>query len=193
MLFAGGKNETARTPVVISPFDQVDYFLFSGNSNGTIVDTNQRLSVPRWDLSGAGVSMLVSQTMYVALTLLIYNSNKRSPLFYSIRYAVFVGGSDANKNVLDRIDVWTVAGDRDPDVSFTNLIQKRTAPTVAVIARATSNPIIVITGGDSENVAGCQPANLAEFIVLDPTAAGNSKPQTPSISLCCRAILQITF
>ncbi len=67
MLFAGGKNETARTPIIINPFDQVDYFLFSGNSNGTIVDTEQRLSVPRWDLSGAGLSMLVDQTVYVAL------------------------------------------------------------------------------------------------------------------------------
>jgi hypothetical protein len=105
---------------------------------------------------------------------------------------VFVGGSDANKNVLNAIDVWTVVGDRDPFPSATTLIQQRTAPTVAVIARATSNPIIVITGGDSENVAGCQPANLAEFIVIDPTATGNSKPQTPSILLCCRAALQIT-
>jgi hypothetical protein len=78
-------------------------------------------------------------------------------------------------------------------VSFTNLVQRRTAPTVAVIARATSRPIIVITGGDAEDVAGCQPANIAEFIIVDPAAAGNSKPQTPIMLPFCRAMLYITF
>ncbi len=65
MLFAGGKNETGS---IIQLSDKVDYFLFSG-SNGTIVDTNQRLSVPRYDLSGAGLSMLVGQTVYVEFIL----------------------------------------------------------------------------------------------------------------------------
>ena len=106
---------------------------------------------------------------------------------------MFVGGRDNNNNVLPTIDVWTVVGDRDPDVSFTNLVQRRTAPTVAVIARATSRPIIVITGGDAEDVAGCQPANIAEFIIVDPAAAGNSKPQTPIMLPFCRAMLYITF
>ena len=106
---------------------------------------------------------------------------------------MFVGGRDDNNNVLPTIDVWTVAGDRDPDASFTNLVQRRTAPTVAVIARATSQPIVVITGGDSEDVAGCQPATVAEFIIVDPAAAGNSKPQTPIMLPFCRAILYITF
>jgi len=149
ILFAGGKNETGLVNPIVYPNDQVDYFL-----DGAIVDTNQRLSKPRFDLSGAGLSILLDQTVF--------------------NYAVFVGGSDANKNVLDTIDVWTVAGDRDPNVFFTNLRQKRTAPTVAVIARATSRPIIVITGGDSENVAGCQPAPTAEFIIVDPAAADPS-------------------
>lgn len=106
---------------------------------------------------------------------------------------MFVGGSDANKNVLPTIDVWTVVGDSNPTVSVTNLVQKRTAPTVAVIATAAAKPIIVITGGDSESVAGCQPATLAEFIIVDPAAAGDSKPQTPSMLPCCRAVLHITF
>ena len=70
MLFAGGKNETGR-PIIVNTNDQVDYFLLTG-SNGTIVDTNQRLSLPRFDLSGAGLSMLVDQTVYVALILHIH-------------------------------------------------------------------------------------------------------------------------
>ena len=72
MLFAGGKNETGRYPsIIVNTNDQVDYFLLAG-SNGTIVDTNQRLSLPRFDLSGAGLSMLVDQTVYVALILHIH-------------------------------------------------------------------------------------------------------------------------
>ena len=63
ILFAGGKNETDLVNPIVYPNDQVEYFF-----DGTIVDTNQRLSVPRFDLSGAGLSMLVDQTVYVALT-----------------------------------------------------------------------------------------------------------------------------
>ncbi len=63
VLFAGGKNETGS---IIQPSDIVNYFLFSG-SNGTIVDTNQRLSVPRYDLTGAGLSILTDAAVYVTL------------------------------------------------------------------------------------------------------------------------------
>ena len=69
VLLAGGKNETGTYPsYIVHTNDQVDYFFLTG-SNGTIFDTNQRLSLPRFDLSGAGLSMLVDETVYVSLIL----------------------------------------------------------------------------------------------------------------------------
>jgi hypothetical protein len=108
---------------------------------------------------------------------------------FRYRYAVFVGGTDQSNAVSNAIDVWTVIGDSDPAAATAALKQARTAPTAAVIAkyatsiptvkkcdiwcRYTQKPIVVVTGGDADNVKdGCQPATLAEFMVVDPSAAG---------------------
>jgi hypothetical protein len=110
---------------------------------------------------------------------------------FRYRYAVFVGGTDSSNAVSNAIDIWTVINDGDPAATTSTLTQARTAPTAAVIAkyatsilmvkscdilgRFTSKPIVVVTGGDSSTVQdGCQPATLAEFMVVDPSAAGGA-------------------
>jgi hypothetical protein len=64
MLFAGGKNESGLIkPVTITALGQVDYFLFSGNQ-GLIVNTGMQLSLPRFDLAAAGLSVIYSDTTF---------------------------------------------------------------------------------------------------------------------------------
>ncbi len=65
MLFGGGKSEVGIQTPVVTAYGQVDYFLFTGSgSNGSIVDTQQNLSTPRFDLSGAGLSVLQQDATY---------------------------------------------------------------------------------------------------------------------------------
>jgi hypothetical protein len=129
MLFAGGKFETGK---IVNALGQVDYFY-----SGVIIDTQQNLSVPRFDLAGAGLSLIFDGTTY--------------------HYAIFVGGTDQNNLVSPVIDVWMVSGDQDPQIATALLRERRTAPTAAVIKSVT--PIVVIAGGDNDNTQkGCQPA-----------------------------------
>ena len=71
MLFGGGKSEVGIQSPVVTAYGQVDYFLFTGSgSNGTIVDTQQNLTTPRFDLSGAGLSVLQQDDTYANAALL---------------------------------------------------------------------------------------------------------------------------
>ncbi len=88
----------------------------------------------------------------------------------SYNYAIFVGGTDQNNAVCSDIDVWTVLDEDDPKASTASLRTGRTAPTVAVLARYSQQPIVVITGGDSSIQTGCQPAGYAEFMPIDANA-----------------------
>ncbi len=64
MLFAGGKSESGLAPpTIVTAYNQVDYFF-----DGQILGVQQNLSKPRFDLSGAGVTVRIADSECVNCT-----------------------------------------------------------------------------------------------------------------------------
>lgn len=70
-----------------------------------------------------------------------------------------------------------------PKATTASLITGRTAPTVAVLARYSQQPIVVVTGGDSSIAAGCQPAGSAEFMPIDANSDTQKVTSTTPMSV----------